>query len=217
LLLYFSGRLFHANPSLHQLDGHPQWANGFSAVGAPSTYRSAAILLTIYTHMLRLPKAMAVLRPQLALRGGVQTRTKLTLAEERGVRTVQDEHIYQGVDQTAIKESQAPNRKETWAPSQRPRADAMTGPLFDGVDLSTQPLPYAAIDLIAQTPVRYVHHAAVCDGNVGGRHGGVQGHPKVFINVDKPGIHACTYCGTRYADEHHKKDIEEGKITKLFS
>lgn len=146
----------------------------------------------------------------------MQIRTKLT-AERVGVRTVQDEHIYNGVDQTAIKETQAPNRKETWAPSQRPRADAMTGPMFDGVDLETQPQPYAAIDLIAQTPIHYVYHQAVCDGNDEGEHGGVQGHPKIYINVDKPGIHVCTYCGTRYAHIRYKDDIESGKITAIFS
>lgn len=52
--------------------------------------------------------------------------------------------------------------------------------------------------------MRYLHdNAAVCDGGKG-----VQGHPKIFINLDKPGTHACQYCGTRYANEHFRAEIE---------
>lgn len=157
-------------------------------------------------------------RAQNAVRLGAcaQIRTKLTVAEVEGLKH-NDRHVYLGVDQTTVKETQAPNRKNTWAPSQRPRADAMTGPLFDGIDLETQPRPLAAIELIAKTPIRYVHSTAVCDGNYEGIRGGVQGHPKIYINVEKPGIHACTYCGNRFADEHHKEHIEKGEITTLYS
>ncbi|KAA8904522.1 hypothetical protein TRICI_005467 [Trichomonascus ciferrii] len=86
---------------------------------------------------------------------------------------------------------QAPNREHTWAPSQKPRSDAQVGPRFEQRDLARQPRPYAAIELIAKEPVRYQDHSnvAVCDG---GR--GAQGHPKIFINLDKPGAHACLYC-----------------------
>jgi len=39
-----------------------------------------------------------------------------------------------------------------------------------------------------------------CDGG-----GGPTGHPKVYINLDKPGNHACTYCGLRFKKDgsHH--------------
>ncbi|NP_001165781.1 NADH dehydrogenase [ubiquinone] iron-sulfur protein 6, mitochondrial [Nasonia vitripennis] len=39
-----------------------------------------------------------------------------------------------------------------------------------------------------------------CDGG-----GGPLGHPKIYINLDKPGNHACTYCGLRFykEDDHH--------------
>jgi NADH dehydrogenase (ubiquinone) Fe-S protein 6 len=85
---------------------------------------------------------------------------------------------------------QAPNRADTWAPSQRPRAEAQVGPRFEQRDLEVQPRPYAAIELIAKQPVRYLHSSsAVCDGGKG-----AQGHPKIFINLDKPGAHACLYC-----------------------
>jgi NADH dehydrogenase (ubiquinone) Fe-S protein 6 len=48
----------------------------------------------------------------------------------------------------------------------------------------------AAIELIAEQPIHYIDdRIAVCDGG-----GGPRGHPKIFINVDKPGSHACGYC-----------------------
>lgn len=142
-------------------------------------------------------------------------RLKTTLVEKKGVAP-EDVHIFYNKDQTALKVKQAPNRDTPWAPSQRPRADAMSGPRFENIDLETQPRPLAAIDLIYKQPVNYVHHIAVCDGNYDGKHGGVEGHPKVFINVDKPGIHGCVYCGTCYADEHHKEKIDAGEITDVY-
>lgn len=54
-----------------------------------------------------------------------------------------------------------------------------------------QPSPEAAIELIHKQPVRWVHERQVsCDGG-----GGPLGHPRVFINVDKPQICTCGYCG----------------------
>ncbi|KAK9245544.1 hypothetical protein V1506DRAFT_240322 [Lipomyces tetrasporus] len=94
---------------------------------------------------------------------------------------------------------QAPNRVETWAPSQRPRSQAMVGPRFAQKNLAAQPQPYAAINLIAEEPVRFIdNNIAVCDG---GR--GVQGHPKVFINLDQDGPNTCTYCGLRFQQNRH--------------
>ena len=43
-----------------------------------------------------------------------------------------------------------------------------------------------------------------CDGG-----GGALGHPKVYINLDQPGPHACIYCGLRY--EFIRDDNEEEK------
>ena len=92
--------------------------------------------------------------------------------------------------QAAAIEKQAPNRSETWAKSQKPRSEALSGPRILQRNLEDQPQPYAAINLIAKEPVRYINSSvAVCDG---GR--GVQGHPKIFVNLDKPGTHACQYC-----------------------
>uniref|UniRef100_A0A4Y7LLY6 NADH dehydrogenase [ubiquinone] iron-sulfur protein 6, mitochondrial n=1 Tax=Eubosmina coregoni TaxID=186181 RepID=A0A4Y7LLY6_9CRUS len=59
-----------------------------------------------------------------------------------------------------------------------------------------------AIDLIAQVPPKESKSRVVsCDGG-----GGPLGHPKVYINLDQPGNHACGYCGLRFVkpeDHHH--------------
>ncbi|KAL2124827.1 hypothetical protein VTJ04DRAFT_1192 [Mycothermus thermophilus] len=100
--------------------------------------------------------------------------------------------------------NQAPNRTGIWSRSQRPRAEAMTGPRFEQTDFELQPRPYAAIELIHKQPVRWTHDRVVaCDGG-----GGPMGHPKIFINTDKPEIATCGYCGLPFANEHHRKHLE---------
>lgn len=101
--------------------------------------------------------------------------------------------------------SQAPNRKQPWAPSQMPKSDAQVGPRFLQHDLSEQPNPLAAIELIAKEPIRFLEgSSAVCDGEKGS----LQGHPRIFINIEAPGAHDCLYCGLRYANEKYRKDLE---------
>lgn len=106
---------------------------------------------------------------------------------------------------------QAPNRKTTWSESQEVRSEVIAKHPFRFVqrDLDLQPRPYAAIDLIAKEPVRYLSHEdgniAVCDGNKGDT---LQGHPKIFINLDQPKANTCGYCGLRYAKEEFKEIIE---------
>lgn len=57
-----------------------------------------------------------------------------------------------------------------------------------------------AIDLVAEEPAVVVKGNHVwCDG---GR--GALGHPKVYINLDKPEINVCGYCGKRFVAETHK-------------
>lgn len=100
---------------------------------------------------------------------------------------------------------QAPNRSQTWSPTQASRIDVISKhPVrFTQKDLSLQPQPYAAIELISKEPVRYIEgNVAVCDGNKGST---LQGHPRVFINLDQPRASTCGYCGLRYA----KKEFEE--------
>ena len=107
------------------------------------------------------------------------------------------------------RQMQAPNRATTWSPSQQPREKAMVGPRFEQTIMEFQvgiyhpiyfgrlvlmlekPQPYAAIELTHKQPVRWTHDRVVaCDGG-----GGPLGHPRIFINVDKPQINMCTYCG----------------------
>ncbi|RJE27484.1 nadh-ubiquinone oxidoreductase [Aspergillus sclerotialis] len=95
---------------------------------------------------------------------------------------------------------QAPNRANTWAASQAPREKAMTGPRFEQTIMEYQPQPMAAIELIHKQPVRWTKSRVVsCDGG-----GGPLGHPKIFINTDKPEIATCGYCGLPFAQEKHR-------------
>jgi uncharacterized Zn-finger protein len=49
----------------------------------------------------------------------------------------------------------------------------------------------AAIELIHKQPVRWTNKKIVsCDGG-----GGPLGHPRIYINTDKPEIVPCGYCG----------------------
>lgn len=60
--------------------------------------------------------------------------------------------------------------------------------------------PNFGIDLIEEVPPKPCKERVIwCDGG-----SGPEGHPRVFINLDKPGNHACGYCGLRfYKDDHH--------------
>lgn len=85
--------------------------------------------------------------------------------------------------------SQAPNALSTWSEDQNPRTRAMRGPRFEQTNMAFQPQPLAAMSLIANEPIRMVNQRVVsCDGG-----DGPLGHPKVFINLDKPGGKACPY------------------------
>ncbi|XP_043786959.1 NADH dehydrogenase [ubiquinone] iron-sulfur protein 6, mitochondrial [Apis laboriosa] len=56
-----------------------------------------------------------------------------------------------------------------------------------------------AIKLIAEvSPTSAKEKIVACDGG-----GGPLGHPKVYINLDKPGDHTCGYCGLRFYKEDH--------------
>ncbi|RDL38185.1 Uncharacterized protein BP5553_05618 [Venustampulla echinocandica] len=104
---------------------------------------------------------------------------------------------------------QAPNRATTWARSQEPRAKAMSGPRFEQTIMEAQPAPMAAISLIHQQPVRWTHESVVsCDGG-----GGPLGHPRIFINTDKPEITPCGYCGLPFANEHNRAHLESLETT----
>lgn len=110
---------------------------------------------------------------------------------------------------TNVAAQQAPNRDATWSQSQESRADVISKHPYRFIQkvLAKQPRPYAAIDLIAKEPIKFLAHGnvAVCDGNRGNT---LQGHPKVFINLDQPKASTCGYCGLRYAKESHRDIIE---------
>ncbi|XP_012529951.1 NADH dehydrogenase [ubiquinone] iron-sulfur protein 6, mitochondrial isoform X2 [Monomorium pharaonis] len=56
-----------------------------------------------------------------------------------------------------------------------------------------------AIKLINEIPPSPEKDKIVaCNGG-----GGPLGHPKVYINLDKPGNHTCGYCGLRFYKENH--------------
>ncbi|KAK2763211.1 hypothetical protein FQN54_009847 [Arachnomyces sp. PD_36] len=102
------------------------------------------------------------------------------------------------------REMQAPNREKTWSRSQQAREKAMTGPRFEQTIMEFQPRPYSAIELVHKQPVRWTKSKVVsCDGG-----GGPLGHPKIYINTDKPKICWCTYCGVPFAHEQHRKTLE---------
>ncbi|CAK9779974.1 hypothetical protein CC85DRAFT_283558 [Cutaneotrichosporon oleaginosum] len=94
---------------------------------------------------------------------------------------------------------QAPNRAKPWSEDQQPKADAYDNPRFEQVNLPLQPDGLSAMALVNEQPiVKLEARRAVCDGG-----GGPLGHPKIYINLDKPGAHACGYCGARFEQEHH--------------
>ncbi|XP_063698666.1 NADH dehydrogenase [ubiquinone] iron-sulfur protein 6, mitochondrial [Culicoides brevitarsis] len=61
--------------------------------------------------------------------------------------------------------------------------------------------PNWGIKLIEEQPIiESTQRVVSCNGG-----GGPLGHPKVYINLDKPGAHSCGYCGLRFQkkDHHH--------------
>ena len=68
---------------------------------------------------------------------------------------------------------------KVWSKSQMPKSLALQGARFETVDLSKQPNPKPAIELISKHPIVEVHdHIVACDGG-----GGSLGHPKIYINL----------------------------------
>jgi NADH dehydrogenase (ubiquinone) Fe-S protein 6 len=103
---------------------------------------------------------------------------------------------------TALK--QAPNRSTPWSDSQASRSQVLNHAKFLQKNLSEQPAPPSAMELIHQQPVRFVNdRIAVCAGN---KQRG-QGHPKVYINLEPKRAHSCGYCGLKYAMEGYKGEI----------
>ncbi|WWD17709.1 hypothetical protein CI109_102150 [Kwoniella shandongensis] len=94
---------------------------------------------------------------------------------------------------------QSPNVPKTWSTGQNPKPNAYDNVRFEQTSWEFQPNSPSAMGMVAEDPVRLVEgRKAVCDGG-----GGALGHPKIFINLDKPGPKACGYCGIRYEQSHH--------------
>ncbi|KAK4945080.1 hypothetical protein LTR28_008110 [Elasticomyces elasticus] len=136
----------------------------------------------------------------------VSSTNELATSSEGSFDKVLQESVAEGEKMRVM---QAPNRKSIWSRSQQPREKAMVGPRFEQTIMEDQPRPWAAIDLIHKQPVRWTKAKRVsCDGG-----GGPLGHPRIFINVDKPQVCACTYCGLPFAQEHHREFLESQPYT----
>ncbi|XP_015514966.1 NADH dehydrogenase [ubiquinone] iron-sulfur protein 6, mitochondrial [Neodiprion pinetum] len=92
--------------------------------------------------------------------------------------------------------------KASWEPVEK---ETHTGQKWDAkdyrlvrfVDKPKQVNPNWAINLIDDVPpTPTTKRVVACDGG-----GGPTGHPKVYINLDKPGNHSCGYCGLRFYKE----------------
>ena len=61
--------------------------------------------------------------------------------------------------------TQSPNSSSPWSTSQRQRQDAYSEARFEQTDLTLQPQPLSAMEMIAKEPIRLVEgRRAVCDG-----------------------------------------------------
>jgi len=81
-----------------------------------------------------------------------------------------------------------------------------TGQAWDKADYRLQRFDTAAKQVnpnVAQVlvseraPEDHHEHVVWCDGG----HPAL-GHPRVYINLDRPGVHACGYCGNRFYNSH---------------
>ena len=62
-----------------------------------------------------------------------------------------------------------------------------------------------AIDLIAEDPV-----VVVDTNHVWSNSGGALGHPKVYINLDKPEVGVCGYSGRKFIQRKYYNEKEHG-------
>jgi len=62
-----------------------------------------------------------------------------------------------------------------------------------------------AIDLIAEDPVVVCEQRVVFSDSKG-----PLGHPRVYINLDKPGVHTCGYSGRKFIHKKFYNEAEHG-------
>lgn len=62
-------------------------------------------------------------------------------------------------------EAQSPNYPTTWSENQATRVEAMKGPRFEQMDMTFQPQPLSALEMIQNEPIRLANKRIVaCDG-----------------------------------------------------
>ncbi|CAF0916916.1 unnamed protein product [Didymodactylos carnosus] len=116
---------------------------------------------------------------------------------------------------TAFKEDI--DQKHVVVPSNRdlysPDTSTHTGQVYDSDDYRNARFlnkgklinPRFAIDLIADDPV------VVCEARgVWSDSGGPLGHPKVYINLDKPTVHSCGYSGRKFIQAKYYDESKHG-------
>nr|CAG4641411.1 EOG090X0NBY [Eulimnadia texana] len=131
----------------------------------------------------------------MALYGRILSSSKIWNSANSGRKILQAQISSSAAkfSQNEIQEDVATHTGQKWDPNDRRLARFENNPK----QVNTR----FAIDLIAQVPPKEVKERIVwCNGG-----GGALGHPKVYINLDKPGAHECGYCGLRFAkkDDHH--------------
>jgi len=113
------------------------------------------------------------------------------------------------------------DQKRVTVPANRdlypPNTETHTGQVYDGDDYRNVRFinkaklvnPRFAIDLIRDDPV------VVCKARgVWSDSGGPLGHPKVYINLDKPIVHSCGYSGRKFIQQkYYDKDKHGPSIT----
>ncbi|KAH8732124.1 NADH-ubiquinone oxidoreductase [Phaeosphaeriaceae sp. PMI808] len=180
------------------------------------TLRNTRVLRAPTSSVLRAFSSTATTSNQVPANDPAQREAKPNVSETNAVPTSSegsfDKVLQEEVaDGERMRTQQAPNYNGIWSRSQQPREVAMSGPRFEQTIMEDQPRPYAAIELIHKQPVRWTHDRIVsCDGG-----GGPLGHPRIFINVDKPKINWCTYCGVPFAHEHHRAHLESLPASEL--
>lgn len=149
------------------------------------------MLRSISARTVRRPVSLVNPSRNVSLKGPLEA--KVATDEHSATHKDKDEKVLAKAREVANDASiqQSSNREVTWSASQQTRQDAWRGPRFEQTDFSLQPQPQAAIELIAQQPIRMESKRVVsCDGG-----GGALGHPKVYINLDKAGEpNVCPYC-----------------------
>lgn len=111
-----------------------------------------------------------------------------------------------------IPTDQAPNYPTTWSETQNPRELAMRGPRFEQITTEYQPQPLSAMEMIQREPIRLTAKRVIeCDGG-----DGPLGHPRVFINLDKPGPKACPYWYVELQRSMKKSTFTDNSFLSLF-